>query len=403
MVLTTRWFCALLLAPCCFAQVNSRAEEIEQARRVKSQQLEPEKLTGAEKTLQEIKHNDLIERITGQISGWGIRFGGLVSGSGFALGPDYTRRGLLNGNVDFKALAVASWRKYEKAEIGISMPRLANDRLFLNLGTVYRNYPSINYYGPGPGSKKTGRSDFRLEDTSLNANAGVRPIEHLRLGVDGGYMLINVGPGRDDRFARTQDIYSPATTPGLDRQANYLQGGPFIQFDYRDRPGGPRRGGNYIAKYSYYWDRKFGNYSFRTLDLEAQQYIPCFNERRVIALRAKSVLTDTNPGQVVPFYMQPVAGGSETLRGFRPFRFYDNNLIVANAEYRWEVFSGLDMALFYDTGKVFPRWHDWNFRHLEEDYGFGFRFNVRDNVFMRVDFGFSREGFQAWVKVNNVF
>jgi len=139
------------------------------------------------------------------------------------------------------------------------------------------------------------------------------------------------------------------------------------------------------------------------MDLEVQQYIPFFNRRRVIALRGKSVLTYADSGQRVPFYLQPTLGGSDDLRGFRPFRFYDDNMVVLNAEYRWESFSGLDMALFVDGGKVFPRRAQWNLKDLEGSAGFGFRFNVRNSVFMRVDVGFSHEGFQLWVKFNNVF
>ncbi len=383
--------------------MESRSQEIEQAREEKGKHLEPDALTGAEKILQEIKQKRVVERITSGVAGWRVGLGGLITGSGLALGPEYYRGGLLGGELDFQTSARLSTRLYQRYDIRVALPRLAGDHVFTEAFAVYRNSPSIDYYGPGPRSAKTGRSDFRLEDTSFGFGAGVKPVRHLRLGVEGSYMLVNTGPGTDSRFASIDRIYFPATTPGLDRQPNFYSGSSFVQFDYRDRPGGPRSGGNYSARFSYYSDREFDRYSFRLIDLEAEQYIPFFNQRRVIALRGKSVLTGTNRGQAVPFYLQPTLGGSESLRGFRSFRFYDNNIILFNGEYRWEVFSGLDMALFFDTGKVFTKWRDWNVRHMEEDYGFGFRFNVRDSVFMRIDFGFSREGFEAWLKFGNVF
>jgi hypothetical protein len=40
---------------------------------------------------------------------------------------------------------------------------------------------------------------------------------------------------------------------------------------------------------------------------------------------------------------------------------------------------------------------------MESDVGFGFRFNQRDKTFLRLDVGFSHEGFQIWVKFANVF
>ena len=91
------------------------------------------------------------------------------------------------------------------------------------------------------------------------------------------------------------------------------------------------------------------------------------------------------------------------LRGFRPFRFYGDNALLFNAEYRYEVFAGLDMAVFADAGKVFQSKSQLNFENLEGSYGIGMRFNARNVVFMRIDAGFSHEGFQVWVTFNNVF
>jgi outer membrane protein assembly factor BamA len=139
------------------------------------------------------------------------------------------------------------------------------------------------------------------------------------------------------------------------------------------------------------------------LDAEIQQYFGFFNKTRVVALRAKTTLTTPGRGQVVPFYLQPTVGGSEDLRGFRSFRFYDNNSFVLNGEYRWHVMSLLDMALFADAGKVFPRRGQLNFSNMEVDGGMGFRFNVKGQPFVRFDIAGSTEGVQVWFKFNPLF
>jgi outer membrane protein assembly factor BamA len=94
---------------------------------------------------------------------------------------------------------------------------------------------------------------------------------------------------------------------------------------------------------------------------------------------------------VVPFYAMPTLGGSTTLRGFREFRFRDKNLFMLNGEYRWEAFSGMDMALFADWGDVAPTWDDIDWRHLKVDYGIGFRFNTFKSVFLRFDIARSKQ------------
>jgi outer membrane protein assembly factor BamA len=380
---------------------GTRADEIESEQRAKAQKLSPDLAGKAEHRFAQAQK--LVERLFGVTGGFRPLIGNMVTGSGFAAGVEYYRPDLDDGNILFRTSARASIWKYERLDGEVSAPHLLSDHAFVDFLGVYRNYPSLNYYGPGPNSAKTGRSDFRLESSSFDFSAGVKPGRYLRMGITGGYLRVNVGPGTADEFASTEQIYTEAQAPGILHQSDFLRGGPFIQFDYRDHPLDPHRGGNYVASYIYYDDLRLNTGNHRKLYAEAQQYIPFFNEKRVIALRAKTELSYRNTNQVIPFYLQPVLGGSDDLRGFRPFRFYDNNLFVMNAEYRWEVMSGFDMAVFGDAGKVFHRHADFGMDDLETSAGFGLRFKTRDAVVMRWDVGFSREGFQVWIKFGNVF
>lgn len=382
---------------------TTRAEAIELLRREKAQRLEPDKPSDIEQALITIKEKRIVERITGGIGGFRAVLGGLITGGGFAVGPEYHRGDLRRDNVMFRASARASIRRFYLMDAELDLPRLAGDHVFVNLYAVHRNYPRIDYYGPGANSRKDFRTAWALEDTSFQIRTGFQPIRGLRIGGVGRYLLANVGRTNNDRFSPTENFYNELTTPGIQLQSDFLQGGGFVQFDWRDNPGGPRRGGNYLAQYSTYSDRTHGRYSFNRVDLEAQQYIPFFNERRVIALRGRVEAASPHDRNAVPFYLQPTLGGSDDLRGYRPFRFYDNAAVVLTAEYRWEIFSGLDMALFADAGQVFSDWRKINYRRLKKDFGFGFRANVRNNVFLRIDTAFSDEGFQLWVKFNNIF
>lgn len=105
----------------------------------------------------------------------------------------------------------------------------------------------------------------------------------------------------------------------------------------------------------------------------------------------------------MPFYLQPYVGGADDLRGFKPYRFTGPNAVVYNAEYRWEVFSGLDGAIFFDAAKVMPHRGHLGMSNLETSPGFGLRFNARNRTFIRLDVGFSREGTCIWLKFNDPF
>jgi outer membrane protein assembly factor BamA len=386
---------------CLHGQADTRAEEIQREREQRRTQLKPDRANKAERTEKWIFDKKILGRIHYGISGFRVRMGGMVTGSGFALGPEYYRQDFLSGRMTFKTGAQFSFKGYQKYDMEWNLTRLANQRVFVDFYSAHRNYPRINYYGPGPQSLKGQRSNYRLEDTSTDVALGVQPLRNFKVGGSAGYLWVNVGPGTDSRFISTEKQFTPAQAPGIDRQSNFFRYGAFAQVDYRDDPLGARSGGNYVAQYTWYQDRLLGLHDFRRFEVDLQQYIGLFNKRRVFALRAKTILTDTDAGQTVPFYLQPVLGGSDDLRGFRSFRFSDTNMLVLNGEYRWEAFSGLDMALFVDGGKVFPRRGQLNFRDLEASYGFGLRFNVTNHTFMRIDVGFSREGFQVWVKFSN--
>ena len=94
----------------------------------------------------------------------------------------------------------------------------------------------------------------------------------------------------------------------------------------------------------------------------------------------------------MPFYYQRTLGGPDDLRGFRQFRFRDKNVLLLQAEYRWEIFTAVDGAIFYDAGRVAPRFEDLGFNDLESDYGIGFRFGTRNGVFLRVEGAFGSSG-----------
>ncbi len=372
-------------------------------REKKAEGVRPPQRSGLEKVLYNFREQRVLERFAAGWRGFHSKVGGLHTGSGLGLGTQWRQQRLAGGRLDMRATALASIKRYEKAELQIALPRLAKERLFLDFTTTYRNLPQADFFGLGPRSRKQDRTSFRLEDTTMMGSLGFRLRRKLAAGVRGGIIEANVGPGADPAFASTELMFTPQVAPALDRQPDYYQAGAFAQLDYRDEPGNPRAGGNYLVEWDYFGDRTWSQYSFRRYQAEFQQYLPFFNRRRVFAFRAKTTLTDTSPGQAVPFYMQQTVGGSEDLRGFREYRFRDKNLMVCNLEYRWEVFSGLDMALFGDAGKVFARRSDFDLDRLEGAYGIGLRFNQEKAVFLRIDIGKSREGMRFFFKFGHVF
>jgi outer membrane protein assembly factor BamA len=326
----------------------------------------------------------------------------MPTGAGFSFGPQYRREGMAGGRLSVDAAAGFSSRGWTRFELGLTAPKLQSGRWLLDVRAARHDYNSLQFYGEGPDSNKQGRTNYRLEDTAVDGLAGLRLSKGIMVGASVGYQTARVRSGEDQRYASTDTVY-PDAVQAFGEYTDFVRSGAFAQIDNRDNPTGPRRGHLFSARFDDYRAHSGPPYSFQRLDVEMQQYIPLLNQRRVIAFRARTIQSFTHGGNQVPFFQQAVLGGSDDLRGFRPYRFQDDNMFVTNAEYRWEVFSGLDMAVFGDAGRVSPRRWDFPLRDLETAVGFGLRFNARNATFLRVDVGFSHEGFQVFVKFNNVF
>jgi outer membrane protein assembly factor BamA len=373
---------------------SSRADALERARIEKAAHLQQPTRTFFERALTQFKERRVMERFYEGFHGFHPMIGGIRSGSGLGGGTYVETRGL-------RTSAQISTNGYQKYEIKLTAP--LPDNLFGDLRATYRNFPQERFFGIGQDSRKQDQTSFRLEDTNYIGRFGISPARHVKAGVLAGWLHTNIGSGTYRLSPSIEDVFTSTDIPGMADQPDYLQAGAFFEMDFRDHPGNPRSGGLYTASFTSFQDRQLGQYNFGQYDLEAQQYFPFFNQRRVIVLRAKTTLTQTADGREIPFFMQPTLGGSEDLRGFREYRFRDRNMVVFNAEYRFEAFSGLDLAAFADAGQVARRAGDFHLGDFKTSYGAGFRFNTAQNVFLRMDLGFSKEGRRLFIKFGHAF
>jgi outer membrane protein assembly factor BamA len=375
----------------------TRSEELRAAREEKAQRLEPPRRSSLEKALYEFKERRIMERFQAGFAGFHPLVGGMKTGSGFALGAS---RDIAKG---LKATGQLSVKGYQKYEVLFSKDNLLNRRLFAEVRTTYRSHSQEVYFGTGNDTRSENQALYRMEDRTVGGQVGVRLMQNVKVGAHSSWVKTTVGNATTPHLRSVGEVFDAEMLTGLDGEPTYLRSGAFVDIDSRDEPGNPRSGGRYAANWSVFKDQDFGRYGFTQYEAEVQQYIPFFHQRRVIALRAKTTLIQTADGQKVPFYMLPTLGGSEDLRGYQDFRFRDKNMVVVNAEYRWEAFSGLDVALFADAGQVAPRAQDLRLGDMKTSAGFGFRFNTAKGVIYRIDVGFSRESTRVSMKFGNVF
>jgi outer membrane protein assembly factor BamA len=393
----------MCIGACALAYPQSRVAEIEAARTQKELNLTPQEDPKWESRIDRIENSVPYRLLSGNFHGFGVAFGNVVPGAGFAVGTEYKRTDLWSERLTATVRAVGSSNRSYLGRLDLSLPQLLGGRGFVDFNAMHRNVSEMPYYGGGPGSVETGRSNYRLEDTTLELRPGVRIFKGLQATAIGSYLAVNVGPGRSSAIVSTDQQYGPDIAPGIDDQTNFWRGGGRIEYDWRNNASSlaATSGGRYAAQYVRYLPSGHAPNSFLRLDLEAEQFVPVFNRTRVFAIHGSSSLTTTRSTESVPFYLQPTLGGPNTLRGYRFNRFYGDNSTMATAEYRWNASPILQVVAFADAGKVFNKWEQWNFHNLESDVGFGFRFKGRRGIALSIDTGFSHEGFQIWFRMNS--
>ena len=395
---------ALWSTPADVAAQSTRVEELEQQRARRANQLKPYEPGRIEKLILHAEEGKL-RRLIAPYNGFFVEYGYSYKpvGSGIGFGGGY-RHDLFDRRARVVFEAGETFRRYRMIRGDFSLPRLAGGRLELGVESVYRKHPQDDFYGPGPDSRTDDRVSFLFENRDFQGRAVMAVRPWLSVGTRLGRMSPEIGSGTDDRFPSIEARFDDDDAPGLAEQPDFTYGEAFAEVDYRDEPGNARAGGHYVLSIRKYSDGDLDRYSFRSVDLLLQHFVPIFDRKRVFAFQLGVTGTDADAGNRVPFYMQPTLGGSRTLRSAYDYRFRDTHALWLNAEYRWEAFSALDMALFTDWGKVASKASDLDFSDLEHAYGIGFRFNTAQAVFLRVDIATGgSEGLRYFFKFSKAF
>ncbi len=331
--------------------------------------------------------------------GWYPKIGSLTTGSGFAFGVGFRDRELLRHHGIIELWGAGSFKRYWATQARIAFPELANGRVLLEATANVRDYPEESFFGLGPAALREDDAEFGVRSRDIGGRGGVKIAPALTVGAGAAVFAPRWRADLDDEGAAAFTLVQLPPS-----RLDYFRTVGFVEVDYRE-PLNARRGGWYRLDFTRYSDRDGGTWSFNRTDLDVRQYLGFLADRRVIVLRGWYSGTEAADDSVgVPFYLMPTLGGNDTLRGFRNYRFRGPHAMLLQAEYRWEIWSGLDAALFYDAGKVAFRRRDLNLKDLERDFGFGFRFNTSEGVILRVDAAFgSRDGKHLHIVFGGVF
>jgi hypothetical protein len=379
---------------------TTRAEELQRQREEKQRNSKPYEENGLERAmdLAELRIVPLLQR-----DGIYARFGSLTTGSGFAYGGGYRDRSLVKGRGSIDLWASGSLKSYWALEAKARYPLAPRDRVMAEGYVRKYDYPQEDFFGLGPDSLRSNRVSFGVDGEYVGGQLLVQPVRPLTFGGGVEYLWPTVGRGSNPRVPSIEEIFDDFNAPGLQAEHEFVRTLGHVTFDYR-QPLNARKGGYYRFDISRYDNRRDLGLDFTRVDLELSQFVSFLAERRVLAGRIRVATTDLDETERVPFFLLPTLGGNTTLRGFRAYRFRGLHSILLQGEYRWEIWSAFDGAIFYDAGKVAMRREDLNFKSLEHDYGIGFRFNTDNGIVVRVDAAFgSKDGKHLHIVFGGIF
>jgi hypothetical protein len=373
------------LVPSIAGAQGSRAEVIAQAQAARQQQVTPPQPNGAERLIERLEEWGLIAGAPRGVYPW---FGSVYPGGGFAAGAGV--RVPFGDDGAFNVFGGYSINSFARADAALALPTFARGHARLTLTGSYIDAPDVRYFGVGNTSDKDDLTRFGYTPIRAGAKLDITAGKYVTLG--GGVTFVDVETSEGRSEPSIEDKFSPSNTPGLGvSRFTYINSTARLAVDWRRPLGYSGRGGMYRVQYDDYRERDNDLYSFQLAEAEALQLIPILRANWVIALRGLVTVTDFDDSSVVPFFVLPALGGGSTLRGYPDFRFRDRNRLLMNAELRWTPARFMDMALFYDTGKVTPRREDLDFRDLQESYGIGMRFIGLEGYVLRLEVAHSRE------------
>jgi hypothetical protein len=372
------------LAPRVGAQEATRAAEIAATQAEKAAQVAPYEPNAVEEFAASLRH-----AVAESPNGFHLWLDSVYSGGGFTLGGGYRR--FYGDRTSWDARGLLSMKGYKRFEIDTTTFARADDRIELRAIGGWRDATQVSFYGVGNDSTVDGRTNFGMQQLYAGVEGHSRGPAALVFDLGFFYedYLLKRGSGSSPAI---DEVHTPATVPGLGASPSFLHLAWTGGIDWRPSPGYARRGGLYTLTYDGYVDVEDDTYTFERVTAEIVQHVPLLRENWVLSLHgvARTTLDDDD---TVPYFLLPALGSGSTLRAFPSWRFRDRHSLLVSGEWRWIVNrSGLDMAIFYDAGKVTARRADLTFSDLTSNVGVGVRFHGPRSTPLRIEVAHGREG-----------
>ena len=256
--------------------------------------------------------------------------------------------------------------------------------------TLYGFYFPSKVWGIGyeEGNLDANESELKRWQARIKVDLLIRAANHFYLG-----------PSASFDFVQAKEVERPELLHGMDRRTTNIGVGLTMVYDSRDVMTNPHRG--FYASLSQNFRPAFlGNdYAFSTTDWRFNTYNKVW-KGGLIATDFRGTLNFGDPS----WGMMALLGSSNTMRGYYEGRYRDKHKMEGTVELRQHVWKRNGIVVWAGAGTVFPKFSALRFNKILPNYGFGYRWEFKKDVNVRLDYGFGKNGQSGFLfNINEAF
>ena len=237
-----------------------------------------------------------------------------------------------------------------------------------------------------------------------NDNSNKSKIKYFQFKLQAGWLFLAaenlfIGPSIAVNSVMAGRAERPDLLNGQRRKTINTGVGLSLLYDTRDNLTAPHHGAR-LELQQLFRPKFTGNYySYHTTDLHANGYLPVWNGA-VLATDLRSVLNFGHPSWAT----MALLGNSESMRGYYEGRYRDKHKIEAQCELRQHIWHRNGIVVWAGAGTIFSKFSNIRINRVLPNYGFGYRWEFKKNVNLRLDYGFGKAGQGGFVfNVNDAF
>lgn len=275
-------------------------------------------------------------------------------------------------------------------EIGVMGNHIQkNDASRINYQVYFYSFP--NYFW-GVGFENAFNNDNKTKYSQLKAQIIADWLFRVAKN-------LYVGPAIEFSYISAKKMHNPDPWAGYSPTTFSYGFGATMNYDSRDNLTAPTKGMYANIALKAYPGFLFNKNAFGNIELTYSYYCGLW-KGGVLAMRAHGMFS---VGKHIAWGMLPSFGGSYNMRGYYAGRYCDRNEADLTFELRQHVWRRNGIAVWAGAGEVFPGFRSIKMKWILPSWGFGYRWELKKNINIRLDLGFGRQSSNFIFSINEAF